>query len=80
MALGRRQILGSHLIFTGYGHWAANDPRGSGSESIRKEEFKSLGEILPGRQYPRASFENFTEKRMKFWSMNEHGLMSEREM
>lgn len=48
----RRVILASHLIFTGYAHWFPNDLRGSGSEQIRKDEIKPLGDILPGRQYP----------------------------
>lgn len=58
----RRQILASHLVLHGYGHWLSNDPRGSGSDSIRKEELKSLGEIHPGRkrvQPPRADLRNF---------------------
>jgi REP element-mobilizing transposase RayT len=45
-------ILASHLVFTGYAHWFPNDPRGSGSESVRKDELKPLGDILPGRQFP----------------------------
>jgi hypothetical protein len=48
----RRVILASHLIFTGYAHWMPNDPRGSGSTDLRKDELKDLGEILPGRQFP----------------------------
>ena len=48
----RRAILASHLVFTGYAHWLPNDLRGSGSDDIRKDELKSLGEVLPGRQYP----------------------------
>lgn len=46
----RRTIIASHLVFHGYGHWLSNDPRGSGSETIRKEELKDLGEIHHGRQ------------------------------
>jgi REP element-mobilizing transposase RayT len=48
----RRVILASHLIFTGYAHWLPNDPRGSGSDQIRKDTLKPLGGIQPGRQYP----------------------------
>jgi REP element-mobilizing transposase RayT len=47
----RRAILASHLVLTGYGHWLPNDLRGSGSEDLRRDELKALGEILPGRQY-----------------------------
>jgi hypothetical protein len=48
----RHAILASHLVFTGYAHWLSNDLRGSGSVEIRKDTLKSLGEILPGRQFP----------------------------
>ena len=43
----RRSFLASHLVLHGYGHWLSNDPRGSGSESVRKDELKTLGEIHP---------------------------------
>ena len=42
---GRRIILGSHEVFTGYAHWLSNDLRGSGSTEIRKEELSELGPI-----------------------------------
>ncbi len=45
-----RVTLAAHLVFTGYGHWLPNDLRGSGSEQILKEDFKSLGEIHQGRK------------------------------
>ncbi len=46
----RRSVLAHHLVFTGYGHWFPNDPRGSGSESIRQDKLESLGQIHPGRK------------------------------
>lgn len=58
----RRVILGAHLVFHGYGHWLSNDPRGSGSEEIRKEELKDLGEVHLGRkkvQPPREELRKF---------------------
>ena len=58
----QRVILASHLVFTGYGHWLSNDPRGSGSEEIRKDELKDLGEIHHGRkriQPPRSELREF---------------------
>ena|SRR5579862_4362872 len=48
----RRQIIASHLILTGYAHWLPNDPRGSGSTSVRKEELQSIAPLLIGRQSP----------------------------
>jgi REP element-mobilizing transposase RayT len=46
----RRVILASHLVFHGYGHWLANDPRGSGSTELRKEDLRELGDIHFGRK------------------------------
>jgi hypothetical protein len=45
-----RTCLASHLIFTGYGHWLPNDPRGSQSAEIRKDQLGALGEIHFGRK------------------------------
>jgi REP element-mobilizing transposase RayT len=58
----RRTILASHLVFTGYAHWLSNDPRGSGSTEIRKDDLKDLGDIRPGRksiQPPRDELRKF---------------------
>jgi len=41
-----RQVLALHLVFMGYGHWAANDPRGSGSTELRETGFADLGDVL----------------------------------
>jgi hypothetical protein len=43
-------VLGHHLILTGYGHWIANDPRGSGSTELRQEKFGDLGSVHFGRK------------------------------
>ena len=50
-----RIIIAHHLVMTLYGHWLSNDPRGSGSAEIRKDELKDLGPVLPGRQFPQPS-------------------------
>lgn len=58
----RRVILGAHLVFHGYGHWLSNDPRGSGSHELRKDELKELGDIHLGRkpvQPPRDELRRF---------------------
>jgi REP element-mobilizing transposase RayT len=43
-------VAGYHLIWTIYGFWLPNDPRGSTSTEIRVEMIKSLGEIHYGRK------------------------------
>lgn len=43
-------ILAHHLIFTAYGWWLPNDPRGSMSNVIRQDIIKDLGELHHGRK------------------------------
>ena len=50
MAVQRESIIGHHLIWTLYGHWLANDLRGSGSNELREEKFSDLGPIHHGRK------------------------------
>ena len=46
----RPQVIASHLILTGYGHWLSNDPRGSGSIETRNPALEPLGPIHFGRK------------------------------
>jgi REP element-mobilizing transposase RayT len=66
----RRVILAAHLVFTGYGHWLSNDPRGSGSIETRKEELRELGEIHHGRKHVQPS----REELRKFYRVAEPRL------
>lgn len=43
-------IIGHHLIWTGYGQWLPNDPRGSTSSEIRNPVLESLGVLHFGRK------------------------------
>ena len=43
-------IIGHHLIWTGYGQWLPNDPRGSTSQEIRNPILESLGALHFGRK------------------------------
>jgi REP element-mobilizing transposase RayT len=43
-------IAGYHLIWTIYGWWLPNDPRGSTSHSIRAASIAGLGELHYGRK------------------------------
>lgn len=45
-----RRVIAAHLIFTLYGHWAVNDPRGSGSDDFYDFKFEPLGPIHHGRK------------------------------
>jgi REP element-mobilizing transposase RayT len=50
IATGARMIVAYHAVFTTYGTWLPNDPRGSFSKRIYQEELKALGEIKYGMQ------------------------------
>ena len=43
-------VAGYHLLWTVYGYWLPNDPRGSTSREIRVEPIKPLGDIHFGRK------------------------------
>lgn len=43
-------IIAHHLIWTAYGWWLPNDPRGSTSTVIRCDVLKELGELHYGRK------------------------------
>jgi REP element-mobilizing transposase RayT len=43
-------IVGHHLLWTAYGWWLPNDPRGSSSQEIRVEPIAELGEHHYGRK------------------------------
>jgi REP element-mobilizing transposase RayT len=45
-------IIAYHAIFTTYGTWLPNDPRGSYSKKIYNEDIEKFGEIKYGRQTP----------------------------
>ena len=43
-------VIAHHLIWTAYGWWLPNDPRGSGSTEIRNDVLAELGELHLGRK------------------------------
>ena len=43
-------ILGYHLIWTAYGWWLPNDPRGSMSHEVRVDRIADLGDRHYGRK------------------------------
>jgi len=57
-------IIAYHAIFTTYGTWLPNDPRGSYSKEIYNDELRKLGRIKYGRQYPMPA----KERLIKFWT------------
>jgi len=43
-------VIAHHLIWTVYGSWLPNDPRGSGSHAIRSDVIAQLGKLHFGRK------------------------------
>jgi REP element-mobilizing transposase RayT len=43
-------VIGYHLVWTAYGWWLPNDPRGSGSLTVCHDALKELGEVHLGRK------------------------------
>jgi hypothetical protein len=43
-------VIAHHLIWTLYGWWLPNDPRGSCSREIRSDFLKDLGDLHYGRK------------------------------
>ena len=60
-------IIAYHAIFTTYGTWLPNDPRGSFSVKVYNEELRKLREISYGRQDPQPPL---SELRL-FWTQAE---------
>ena len=46
----RNTTIADHIVVHGYGHWFANDLRGSGSSEVREAKLIDLGEIHRGRK------------------------------
>lgn len=45
-------IIAYHAVFSTYGTWLPNDPRGSYSKAVYDDEIRALGELRYGRQDP----------------------------
>jgi hypothetical protein len=43
-------VIAHHLIWTIYGTWLPNDPRGSGSQTVATDAIAELGEVHYGRR------------------------------
>jgi len=56
-------VIAYHTIFTTYGTWLPNDPRGSYSKYVYIEQLQSLGTVRYGRQNPQPS----KKVLQKFW-------------
>lgn len=63
-------IIGHHIMWTLYGWWLPNDPRGSTSRVIRNDLFNELGEIHFGRKFIQPAGRD-----LRFFYQQAHGLL-----
>jgi REP element-mobilizing transposase RayT len=54
-------VAGHHLVWTAYGWWLPNDPRGSSSHEVRVPQVAELGELHHGRKLEQPSREELRE-------------------
>jgi len=45
-----RQMIATHVVLLGYGHWLPNDPRGSHSKTVYAPRIAELGLLHEGRK------------------------------
>jgi REP element-mobilizing transposase RayT len=64
-AVSQPLVIAHHLIWTAYGCWLPNDPRGSGSKEVCSDVLAQLGELHFGRktiQPPRDEVRQFYQR------------------
>jgi REP element-mobilizing transposase RayT len=69
-------VAGFHLIWTAYGWWLPNDPRGSSSHEIRVEPIAELGEPHHGRKERQPSGKEIREFYQKASDVLKHPLLT----
>jgi REP element-mobilizing transposase RayT len=68
-------IIAHHLIWTAYGYWLPNDPRGSMSRSIACDVIAELGELHYGRKKVQPSAREIQEFRNQSRSALKYSLL-----
>jgi REP element-mobilizing transposase RayT len=63
-------IIAYHAIFTTYGTWLPNDPRGSYSKDVYTQELRSLGRAKYGKQKPKPQRNTL----LNFWTESKDSL------
>src|SRR5438045_1122507 len=69
-------VAGYHLIWTVYGYWLPNDPRGSTSTEVRVEPIAELGEIHHGRKAVQPSSKEIREFHKKAHDILKHPVLT----
>jgi REP element-mobilizing transposase RayT len=74
--LGQPIVIAHHLIWTAYGWWLPNDPRGSGSQTIRTDVLAELGEVHFGRKKVQPSGRNVRDFYAHVADLLKHPLLT----
>jgi len=69
-------VIAHHLMWTAYGYWLPNDPRGSMSHEIRNERIQQLGAAHYGRKPIQPSSAELREFRAYTQSILKHQLLA----
>jgi REP element-mobilizing transposase RayT len=69
-------VIAHHLIWTAYGWWLPNDPRGSGSRTIRNDILSQLGELHFGRKKVQPAGRVIREFYARAATLLRHALLS----
>ncbi len=69
-------VVGFHLVWTAYGWWLPNDPRGSWSEEVRVEAIGALGEAHYGRKLTQPKSEELRRFYEQARDVLKHPLLS----
>src|SRR5258708_3902457 len=69
-------VIGHHLIWTVYGYWLPNDPRGSTSHEIRVARIAELGEIHYGRKRIQPSSKELRQFQQEANAVLKHELLT----
>jgi len=69
-------IIAHHLIWTAYGFWLPNDPRGSMSKSIASDVLAELGELHYGRKKIQPAAGEISEFREDSRAVLQHALLA----
>jgi REP element-mobilizing transposase RayT len=68
-------VIAYHLIWTAYGYWLSNDPRGSMSKTIAADVIAELGELHYGRKKVQPSAREVREFRERSRGLLKHPLL-----
>jgi REP element-mobilizing transposase RayT len=69
-------VIGYHLVWTAYGWWLPNDPRGGGSATLRNDVLAELGELHVGRKALQPSAKAIREYYKQAADLLKHPLLT----